>query len=283
MPDIMSIDLTTMQQKRVLENASQPALSSDATWFAYKGWGQDSKVQGLHAAALADIAGTDWQFSAAPEAERPTWVPGDLFFAFHSRQESDRKDRVMITKGAAPSTIQRPDVDNKDIMGKTPAVFIDPKGDYVLYQGCEESQCGIWRRSLSGASPKQITQDPTDQALAQSPDGKWVAFMSFERDGAKDWEVYVMAPDGSNVKRLTTHPGIDGLPAWSPDGKWLAFVREAQAGSNAWDVMVIRPDGSGEQKLFALGSLDGRPSGATPEQSAGWMEEQLSWGARPPQ
>ncbi len=122
----------------------------------------------------------------------------------------------------------------------------------------------------------------SDQALAESPDGKWMAFMSFERDGAKDWEVYLMATDGSNVKRLTNRPGIDGLPFWSPDSKWIGFVRETQPGSNAWDVMAVKPDGSGEQKLFTLGSLEGKPKGATPEQAAGWVEEQLAWGAQMP-
>ena len=29
--------------------------------------------------------------------------------------------------------------------------------------------------------------------------------------------------DGSNVTRLTDHPGQDGWPAWSPDGSTIAF------------------------------------------------------------
>ncbi len=59
--------------------------------------------------------------------------------------------------------------------------------------------------------------------------------MSYDRDGASDWEVYVMAADGSNLKRLTNRPGIDGIPTWSSDGKWIAFVRERDPGSNQWD------------------------------------------------
>lgn len=279
-PDIMLMDLSTMQSRRLIEGASQPSLSGDGTWVAYKGWGADRRQQGLHAAAIPDVPGTDWQFTPFAEAQRPVWAPGDLFFAFHSRQESDRQDRIMITKGAQPSTIQRPDMDNKDVLGKTPTVFMDPAGDYVMYQGCEgEGKCGVWRRDLSGGQPKQITEDATDQAFAQSPSGQWVAFMSQSREGANDWELYVMAADGSGVKRLSNRPGIDGLPAWSPDGQWIAFVRETQPGSNAWEVAAIRPDGSGESKLFELGALDGRPAGATTEQSSGWMEEQISWGA----
>lgn len=281
-PEIRLFDLATLKPKLILENASQPSLSGDGSWMAYKGWGADGKRQGLHAAALADIPGTDWGFTLSPEAQRPVWAPGDLFFAFHSRQESDHLDRIMVTKGAQATTIQRPDMDNKDIMGKTPAVLTGSDGDAVLYQGCEQSKCGIWRRALTGGAPQQVTDDASDQALAESPDGKWIAFMSFEREGAKDWEVYLMALDGSNVKRLTQRPGTDGLPFWSPDGKWIGFVRETQPESNAWDVMAVKPDGSGEQKLFTLGSLDGKAKGAPPEQAAGWIEEQLAWGAQLP-
>jgi Tol biopolymer transport system component len=281
-PEVQLFDLATSKSKPVLENASQPSLSGDGSWMAYKGWGADGKRQGLHAAALADIPGTDWGFALAPEAQRPVWAPGDLYFAFYSRQESDHLDRIMITKGAQATTIRRPDMDNKDIMGKTPAVLAGSGGDSLLYQGCEQSKCGIWRRTLAGGAPKQITEDASDQTLATSPDGKWVAFMSFEREGAEDWEIYLMAPDGSNVKRLTNRPGIDGLPFWSPDGNWVGFVRETQPGSNAWDVMAVKPDGSGEQKIFTLGSLDGKAKGATPEQATGWIEEQLAWGAQLP-
>ena len=279
--DVMLVDLQTMKQAKVLSDASQPSLSSDGTWIAYKNWGQAQNLQGLHAAALADIAGTDWQFTPAQEAQRPSWVPGDLFFSFYSRQESDRTNRVMITKGSQPVTIPRPDFDNKEIMGKTPLVLMDKaKGDYIMYQGCESTQCGVWKRTLSGENPVQITQDTSDQSFSQSPDGQWVAYMSYERDGAKDWEIYTMAPDGSKVKRLTQHPGNDGLPTWSPDGKWIAFVRETTPKSNVWDLMAIRPDGSEEKKLFTLGALDGRAKGATADQGGGWLEEQIAWGPK---
>ncbi|NKB72326.1 MAG: hypothetical protein GKR89_35055 [Candidatus Latescibacteria bacterium] len=48
-----------------------------------------------------------------------------------------------------------------------------------------------------------------------------IAFVS-DRDG--DAEIYLMNGDGSDPKRLTDQPGLDGHPTWSPDGKQLAFV-----------------------------------------------------------
>lgn len=50
--------------------------------------------------------------------------------------------------------------------------------------------------------------DPT-----YSPDGEQVAFMSNE-DG--NWHIYVMDPDGSNVKRVTDGKGNYMFPTWRP-------------------------------------------------------------------
>ena len=282
--DLLAINLSTGEKSKLLPDASQPSLSSDSTWLAYKSWGQDRQVQGLHAAALADLQGTDWQFTAAQEAQRPSWVPGDLFFSFYSRQESDRNNRVMITRGSQAVTIKRPDVDNKEIEGISPLVTLEQSNrGSVIYQGCEGTECGVWSRSLAGENPVQITEDTSDQAFSLSPDGKKIAFMSYTRDGAKDWEIYVMGLDGSQITRLTERPGKDGLPTWSPDGRWIAFVRETKADSNQWDVMAVQPDGSGEKKLFTLGALEGQVKGATSDQNKGWLEEQIAWGTELPQ
>lgn len=66
-----------------------------------------------------------------------------------------------------------------------------------------------------------------------SPDGARIAFAS-NRDGNS--EIYVMNVDGSGVRRLTRHPGIDITPTWSPSGTHVAFVSERGGGKNIWRV-----------------------------------------------
>ena len=277
------MDLETGKKTMLKENASQPAFSHDGKSLAYKDWTENMDAYGLHAASVSDMRGTDWRFGNSMNDQRPQWSPDDAFFYFYSRKESDRLDRIMVTESAwsGGRTILRPDMDNKEILGHSPAIILVKKDTYdVLYQGCEFANCGVMKRHLDGTMPVQVTGDTSDRAMSVSPDSQWIAFMSYNRDN--NWEIYVMAADGSNVTRLTNNPGVDGLPTWSPDGAWIAFVRETKAGSNNWDVMAVKPDGTGEQKLTELGMLTGPIKGTTPDQYGGWMEEQISWGPAMP-
>ena len=71
-----------------------------------------------------------------------------------------------------------------------------------------------------------------------SPDGQWIAYSSTKDDNQ---EIYVVRPDGSEKKRLTSDPAIDAHPAWSPDGKKIAFA------TSRWgdlELAVMNADGS---------------------------------------
>lgn len=81
---------------------------------------------------------------------------------------------------------------------------------------------------------------------------KKIAFVS-ERDGNK--EIYIMNPDGTNQRRLTTNPKLDYYPLWSPDGKKIAFIRSS--GELAVvperyvrEIWIMNQDGS-NQKMIA--------------------------------
>jgi len=59
--------------------------------------------------------------------------------------------------------------------------------------------------------------------------------------------LYVVAPDGSNVNKLTlgfTHVG--DLPTWSPDSRWIAFTATRGSG---YGLYVIRPDGTSLHRI----------------------------------
>jgi TolB protein len=77
---------------------------------------------------------------------------------------------------------------------------------------------------------------------AWSPDGTRVAFTS-TRDGNP--EIYVANRDGSSVRRLTNHPGIDISPTWSPSGTQIAFTSDR---SGSPQIYIMDTDGLGLSK-----------------------------------
>ena len=59
-------------------------------------------------------------------------------------------------------------------------------------------------------------------SLVQAADTT-IAFMS-NRSDWKNGEIYLMNPDGKQIRQLTKHPQYDEEPAWSLDGKKITFV-----------------------------------------------------------
>jgi TolB protein len=63
------------------------------------------------------------------------------------------------------------------------------------------------------------------------------------RDGNP--EIYVMNRDGSNLVRLTRHPGIDSTPTWSPAGNQVAFTSDR---SGSPQIYIADADGLGQPR-----------------------------------
>ena len=84
--------------------------------------------------------------------------------------------------------------------------------------------------------------------------GDLIAFES-DRDG--DYEVFVMNPDGTEVRQLTDNDDGDYFPVWSPDGKRIAFASDRDGD---WEIFVMNTDGTEVRQLTDNDDDDGTPA-----------------------
>ena len=81
---------------------------------------------------------------------------------------------------------------------------------------------GIYTINPDGSDARHIR--PTRQSPRWSPDGRWIAFSEGTRDNGGLQSVFMMRPDGSDVRQLTHHNDVDATPpSWSPDSKRLTY------------------------------------------------------------
>ena len=89
----------------------------------------------------------------------------------------------------------------------------------------------------------ETLQASAPEALVVTVSTPRIAFGSY-RNGNQD--IYLMDPQGYNVKRLTTASAYEVTPAWSWDNKRIALIRPRKDASNVTrsDIYLINADGT---------------------------------------
>lgn len=250
-------------RRLVATEVSQPAFGPDGAWLAANG-ARDLQENLL----IMRLDGSDiLEITEHTEDGLPAWSLDGRRLAFSSTRHGDRQSRIYVLDNVP--------YDGHKAQGRVLNIGPDDaRGVYptwtsagqILYSGCDfattPASCGLLLMVPDPGphTPRSVTDHPADTA----PDayGERVAFMS-DRDG--NWEIYVVALDGSGLARLTDSPARDILPAWSPDGRTIAFVSDE---GGVWAVWAVRSDGSNRRKLFDLGG-----GGLGPD----WQQQRISW------
>lgn len=100
---------------------------------------------------------------------------------------------------------------------------VSPTGEIVFVSNLTGGS-ELWKLDSACSEATQLTNFNADTtAPAFAPDGAHIVFMS-NQAGPSQFGIYVMNPDGSDVRRL-----ISGFsPVFSPDGMWLAFSENGE-------------------------------------------------------
>src|SRR6185369_8680804 len=92
---------------------------------------------------------------------------------------------------------------------------------------------------------------------ALAPDGRYVAYSGAESD--TDWDIFVLAVDGSRQGKLTEGPAVDPWPMWSPDSSQLLFFSDRTGNTQSmWTVPVKEGKANGPARLVKADFGSGR-------------------------
>lgn len=107
----------------------------------------------------------------------------------------------------------------------------------IAYVVIHETENGIKRYILEvsdqdGYNPRPLLSSPEPiMSPAWSPNGRFIAYVSFERRHAG---IFLQNVVTGSRQLLSEFPGINGAPAWSPDGNKLAIVLSKSGAPNIY-------------------------------------------------
>ena len=111
-----------------------------------------------------------------------------------------------------------------------------PDGQYIYFNSERSGLMQIWRMKPDGSEQEPVTNDGLNNWFPHvSPDGKWIAFLSFGTDVDPGKHPYykrvylrLLPTSGASEPRVIAYlyggQGTINVPSWSPDSTKLAFV-----------------------------------------------------------
>lgn len=180
----------------------------------------------------------------------------------------------------APASVLDPDGYTVEAGGLTPvpievtgSVVLNevPAGDVVVALEGLQVNCTTPANPVVVPVAANATTDVTFAVTCLAPTTWRIAFTA-PRNSHPDpahenivWEIHAIDPDGRDLSRVTTVPGLGARlpvhlwPAWSPDGWKIAYTHNYNDKENE-DIFVVNADGTGESQLTNATGRDNYPA-----------------------
>jgi hypothetical protein len=269
-PDMIHLAGTDGSGITPLVQGRDPAWSPDGSRLAYRsGGGPQSRI------GVVDADGTDARVLYTVEGEPaaagpPVWSPDGRQLAFAAGDGI----YVMRTDGSDPRRISQ-------YRGSHACYDLQPSwspdGAMIAFAvRCEGGDLGVFVMNADGSGRTRLTgteagpdaYPPYDDFYpVWSPEGSRIAFIRRTAPAPTDayrWDLMVMNPDGSSLRRIARGPYQD-RPDWSPDGGHLVIADPFEGHLYAVEAQ------SGDTTRLALGEVHACCSSWQPTPSGAGM------------
>ncbi|MDX6439091.1 MAG: TolB protein [Gaiellaceae bacterium] len=132
-----------------------------------------------------------------------------------------------------------------------------PKGRRLVYAAFDPTALLIVNVADGAKRTLRGTRRVGARQPSWSPDGRLIAFLR-QRAPYGGSDIYVVAPDGTGLRRLVRTRGVLETPRWSPDGHSIAYFRliNDSPGQEQWAVVVADADGGRPRRLGVTHTWD---------------------------
>ena len=178
-------------------NGKQIAFQSnrDGNWEIYV-----MNADGTGLTRLTNYPGVD---------QWPEWSPDGKRLAFRRDMDVWTLD---LASGALTQLTTDPALDQMAVWS--------PNGKQIAFMSLRDGYCSVFLMNADGSDQVNLTPKPAadaasawcSRAPAWSRNGQRIYFSSKRPSTGGDFEIFSMAPDGSDVQRLTTAIGEDATP-----------------------------------------------------------------------
>jgi serine/threonine-protein kinase len=208
-----------------------PRVSPDGTRIAF---GTDDGSEAIiYTYALSGASGMI-RLTFGGNNRYPIWISNDRV-AFQSDREGDRAIFWQSVDGRAAERLTTPEQGASHVPHSWSA-----KADRFLFDVSKGSEVSLWTYSMRDRKATPFGQvhssNPTNAVF--SPDGRWVAYTSTERNRARNY-VQPFPPSGVQHQLPEGPSGIALQPLWSPDAKELFY--NPAPGQFAWVSVTTEP------------------------------------------
>lgn len=148
-----------------------------------------------------------------------------------------------------------------------------PDGERIVYASNESGSMNLYVCDADGGNthPLTETRDCYNGGPFFSPNGDWIVFRA-DRQEKDRLQIYLIRPDGSEERQLTSDSHVNWAPFWHPNGRIIAYTT-SKHGHHAYQIYLIDIETQREIRLTDSQTFEGLPSFSTDGNQITWTSK----------